>query len=64
VTLRGQRRQMLAREATGAERDELWKRAVAFYSGYRTYQERAGARRIPLLVLSPAGSQAGADPHA
>ena len=53
VTLRGRRRQMLAREATGAERDELWKRAVTFYSGYRTYQERAGARRIPLLVLSP-----------
>ena len=54
VTLRGRRIRMVAREATGAEREELWKRALSFYSGYRTYQERAGARRIPLLVLSPA----------
>ncbi len=54
VTLRGRRRRMLAREATGTEREDLWKQAVAVYSGYRTYQERAGARRIPLLVLSPA----------
>ena len=53
VTLRGRRRRMLAREATGTEREDLWKQAVAVYSGYRTYQERAGARRIPLLVLSP-----------
>ena len=52
VTLRGRRRRMLAREATGTEREDLWKQAVAVYSGYRTYQERAGARRIPLLVLS------------
>lgn len=53
VTLRGQRRRMLAREAIGAERDALWTEAVAFYSGYQTYQERAGARRIPLLLLRP-----------
>jgi hypothetical protein len=28
---------------------------VDFYAGYDTYQERAGSRRIPVMVLSPAG---------
>ena len=41
----------VAREATGAERERLWKRAVDNYSGYATYQTRTD-RIIPVMVLS------------
>lgn len=53
VEIRGERTAVVAREAEGAERAELWQRAVAFYPGYAAYQARAGARRIPVMVLSP-----------
>ncbi len=43
----------IAREATGAERDELWRKAVALFPAYTTYQHRAGDRQIPVLVLTP-----------
>jgi deazaflavin-dependent oxidoreductase (nitroreductase family) len=46
----------LAREAEGAERDELWARANDLYAGYDTYQERAGTRTIPVVVLEPASN--------
>jgi deazaflavin-dependent oxidoreductase (nitroreductase family) len=45
----------VAREAEGDERDRLWAKMVDFYAGYDTYQLRAGSRRIPVIVLSPAG---------
>jgi deazaflavin-dependent oxidoreductase (nitroreductase family) len=51
----GRRSDYLAREAEGAEREELWTRVNDLYSGYDTYQGRAGARRIPVVVLDPAG---------
>lgn len=44
----------LAREAEGAEREELWERVNDLYAGYDTYQGRAGSRRIPVVVLDPA----------
>jgi deazaflavin-dependent oxidoreductase (nitroreductase family) len=44
-----------ARFASGEEYDRLWKKAAGTYSGYDVYRERAGARRIPLVVLSAAG---------
>lgn len=50
----GREAEYVAREATGAERDELWARANDLYSGYETYQGRAGGRRIPVIVLEPA----------
>jgi deazaflavin-dependent oxidoreductase (nitroreductase family) len=53
VTLRGQKRQMVAHDAVGSEREDLWKRAVDFYGGYAIYQQRAGTRQIPVVVLSP-----------
>jgi deazaflavin-dependent oxidoreductase (nitroreductase family) len=43
-----------AREAEGEERERLWDSAVELYSGYDVYQGRAGARRIPVVVLEPA----------
>jgi deazaflavin-dependent oxidoreductase (nitroreductase family) len=55
VLARGRSGEYVAREAEGAERDRLWALMVDFYAGYDTYQERAGSRRIPVMVLSPAG---------
>jgi len=43
-----------ARVAQGAERDRLWKQMVAIYPPYEEYQQRAGARTIPVVVLEPA----------
>jgi len=39
-----------AREATGAEREACWAKAVAIYPGYAAYARRAG-REIPVIVL-------------
>jgi deazaflavin-dependent oxidoreductase (nitroreductase family) len=49
----GHRGTYVAREADGAERDELWARVNDLYAGYDTYQGRT-ARRIPVVVLDPA----------
>ena len=53
VEIGGQRRPMRAREAQGAERDQLWRLVNDNYTGYETYQRRAGARRIPVVVVEP-----------
>jgi deazaflavin-dependent oxidoreductase (nitroreductase family) len=45
-------RAVRARVATPQERERLWPKAVATYSGYRDYQERTD-REIPLVVLEP-----------
>jgi len=55
----GRRAEYVAREATGPERERLWAKVNDLYAGYETYQGRAGSRRIPVVVLEPAG-QAGA----
>jgi deazaflavin-dependent oxidoreductase (nitroreductase family) len=47
-----ERRGVHARVATAAERERLWPRAVATYSGYSGYQERTD-REIPLVILEP-----------
>jgi len=39
-----------AREASAAEREELWPRVVDLYEGYAAYQ-RSTSREIPLIVL-------------
>ena len=46
---------MVAREVSGEERAEWWKRAVAAYPPYAEYQQRT-TREIPVFVLEPAGS--------
>jgi F420H(2)-dependent quinone reductase len=42
-----------AREASGDERAEWWKRAVEVWPDYATYQTKTG-RQIPVFVLEPA----------
>jgi hypothetical protein len=37
----------------GTRRERLWKLATRFYPGFAHYQERAGERRIPVIVCSP-----------
>jgi deazaflavin-dependent oxidoreductase (nitroreductase family) len=46
---------MIAREVSGDERAEWWKRAVAAYPPYAEYQKRT-TREIPVFVLEPAAS--------
>jgi deazaflavin-dependent oxidoreductase (nitroreductase family) len=53
VTVGGRSGTYLAREAAGTERDAYWQQAVRLYAGYRTYERRAGGRRIPIIVLEP-----------
>ena len=37
----------------GAKRDALWKQAVGFFKPYAEYQEKAGNREIPVVMLDP-----------
>ena len=45
----------VAREAEGEQRERLWRAACGLYPGFGVYQERASARRIPVVVCSPRG---------
>jgi F420H(2)-dependent quinone reductase len=47
-----ERRRVRARVASPDERERLWPMAVAAYSGYTDYQERAD-REIPVMILEP-----------
>jgi deazaflavin-dependent oxidoreductase (nitroreductase family) len=42
-----------AREAQGELRQRLWNLATEFYPGFARYQERAGDRRIPVILCIP-----------
>ena len=46
------KREYDAREVTGAEKDEWWKRATATWPDYDEYQTKTD-RTIPLFVLTP-----------
>jgi deazaflavin-dependent oxidoreductase (nitroreductase family) len=50
------KRDMVAREISGAERAEWWERAVAAYPPYAEYQQNT-TREIPVFVLEPAAGQ-------
>jgi F420H(2)-dependent quinone reductase len=47
------KREMVAREVSGAERDAWWERSVAAYPPYAEYQQKTD-RVIPVFVLEPA----------
>ena len=53
VTIDGGRRPMHARIAEGEEHERLWNVVCDNYTGYAKYQERAGDRVIPVVVLAP-----------
>ena len=46
------KRDYIAREVTGAEKDEWWPRAVAAWPDYAAYQKKTD-RQIPVFVLTP-----------
>lgn len=50
------KRDMRAREVTGAEKAEWWERAVAAYPPYADYQKKTD-REIPVFVLEPLDGQ-------
>ena len=53
VTIEGLRRPMRADIAAGADRERFWNVVCDNYSGYATYQRRAGDRLIPVVALAP-----------
>ena len=52
----GEERSYRARTATAAERPRMWELCNRRYPGYAVYQERAGPREIPVVVLEPVGA--------
>jgi deazaflavin-dependent oxidoreductase (nitroreductase family) len=53
VGFRGQRRQMRAYEAEGAERERLWELDLTVYPVRARYAQWASHRQIPVMVLEP-----------
>jgi deazaflavin-dependent oxidoreductase (nitroreductase family) len=52
VEIRGERRAVRARVTTGDEREDLWRRMNALYSGFDDYKSRTD-RDIKVFVLEP-----------
>jgi deazaflavin-dependent oxidoreductase (nitroreductase family) len=59
AVVRGQRYEMEAYEAEGEERQRLWELDVSVYPPRNHYAQRAGNRRIPVMVLQPAAMATG-----
>jgi deazaflavin-dependent oxidoreductase (nitroreductase family) len=59
----GERRDVVAHEATGDERQRLWRRITMLYPVYRFYESRT-SREIPVVVLRPAPNTEGNAPEA
>jgi deazaflavin-dependent oxidoreductase (nitroreductase family) len=53
VRMGGNERPMVARTASPEEREQLWPKAAAKYSGYDKYVKKTD-RKIPVVILSPA----------
>src|SRR5215204_5514445 len=49
---KGEKRTVHAREATGEERERLWRLMVEAYPTYESYQRRT-ERQIPVVILEP-----------
>ena len=49
---RGERRNYLARETNGREKERYWRKAVEIYPGYDVYRQRL-RRAVPVIVLEP-----------
>nr|MBA2533661.1 nitroreductase family deazaflavin-dependent oxidoreductase [Rubrobacter sp.] len=60
----GMTQRVVAREVEGEERERLWRRGLEVYPGWGGYERRAGARRIPVMVLSPEGAPRRANKEA
>jgi deazaflavin-dependent oxidoreductase (nitroreductase family) len=56
VSYRGRQAQVVARELTGAEADQVWAAARPLYRGFATYPAMATGRTIRVFQLSLAES--------
>jgi deazaflavin-dependent oxidoreductase (nitroreductase family) len=56
VELRGKHVAVHPRVVEEPERSELWQRVNDNYNGYDAYEQRAGGRVIPVVVLQPISS--------
>jgi len=54
IEVEGRRQEVVARTVSGEERERLWRRAVAAYPAYATYQRRTD-RQLPVVVLGRPG---------
>jgi len=61
ISFNGQENHYYAREAEGDARSHYWELAVRRYAGYQAYAQRAGSRKIPVMVLEPAPLRTGPD---
>jgi deazaflavin-dependent oxidoreductase (nitroreductase family) len=52
-SIRGQTRAYVAHEASGEEYERFWQDAADTYFGYPLYKQRVGARRIPIMIMTP-----------
>jgi deazaflavin-dependent oxidoreductase (nitroreductase family) len=52
-SIRGQAGAYVAREASGDEYERFWQYAAETYLGYPLYRQRVGARRIPIMIMTP-----------
>jgi deazaflavin-dependent oxidoreductase (nitroreductase family) len=52
--IRGQRIPVRPRVLEGDEREQIWRLVNDNYDGYDVYQQRAGERTIPVVMLEPA----------
>ena len=53
VQIGSNKRTMIARKATDAEKDDLWPLLDGIYEGYKEYRARTrGIRVIPLVIFS------------
>ena len=59
VDLPGRSQAVRARQAAGAERDELWRRFTERHDDYARYAESA-KREIPIVILEPIAERADA----
>lgn len=53
VQIEGRKLNGRARTVTGDERARLWREMAALFPPYDTYQEKAGGRAIPVVVIDP-----------
>jgi len=58
VQVKADRFRARARTAEGAEREAIWRQLSTIYPPYTAYQERAGEREIPVVVLERIGDAA------
>jgi len=54
ISINGEIRKYQARIVDKSEREGYWQLALDYYPGYQAYEERAGGREIPIVLLEPA----------